>query len=332
MNKQPPPLHHSLLLTARTDGRGHEGELAWSMEFTIFRSRNGFKRHAEWIGIFERRGKTAGEVQRKVFRKTLPLPQNLEEPPSLFENSWKCEGIEFTGSAYTGSIPTSEGELTWNFELEPGHALDFRPLSRWLDFQSVRTQIPVRGHWKLNGRNSGPEAFSWSSSDSAARAVLQRRNDARRIWPTVWFHAQSLRDTSGSLEYCAEGLHARAFGKQGIPFTSVSAFDRLKGIPDSSLCRAVRATMQRIPQGWSFRTEQDGRELRGRIEVEPKHWISIRHEDVEGFVFYRTSSRMARLEILVLEHGKPQGFFSTGLDTSVEWTTRDRPIESPELR
>jgi len=332
MNKPLPSLHHSLILTARTDGRGHEGEVAWSMEFTVFRSENGFKRHAEWVGIFERRGRNAGELLRKVFRKTLALPQELEDPTRLFAGPWKCDGIEYTGNSYSGTIPSSEGELSWNFELEPGHTLDFHPLSRWLDFHTARTQIPVRGSWMLQARNPEAEPFCWSSTEAPARAMIQKRDDSVRIWPTVWFHAQALRDTAASVEHCAEGVHAQPFGKAGPSLTSVSAFERLKGMPDASLWRAVRSNMQRVPQGWSFRTEQDGRELRGRIEVEPKHWISIRHEDVRGSVYYRTSSRMARLEILVLERGKPQGFFSTGLDTWVEWTTRERPIESPELR
>ena len=87
-----------------------------------------------------------------------------------------------------------------------------------------------------------------------------------------------------------------------------------------------------MAQGWSFRTEQEGRELRGKVEVEPKHWVTLRYEDIRGAAFYRSSTRMARMEVLVLDHGKPQGFFSTALDTWLEWTTFHRPVESSDLR
>ncbi|NDD92053.1 hypothetical protein EBZ37_08215, partial [bacterium] len=293
---------------------------------------NGFQHHAQWTGIFEIRGKNASEIRRKVFRKTLPFPEGLDSAQKLWETPWKCDGIEFTGTHYRGTVPSTEGELSWNFELELGHPIDFAPLSPWIRFQTLRTQIPIRGSWKLSSRKGDTENFEWSSSESSARAFLQSRDDARRIWPTIWFHAQGLRDTAANADYCAEGLHARPKSKILPPLTCISAFERLKGIPEKSTWRAFRSSMHKIPQGWSFRTEQEGRELRGKIEVEPKHWVTIRYEDVRGSVFYRSSTRMARMEILVLDHGKPQGFFSTALDTWLEWTTFHRPVESSDLR
>ena len=169
-------------------------------------------------------------------------------------------------------------------------------------------------------------------AEAPATAILQLRDDRRRIVPTVWFHAQSLRDTSTGSLHCAEGLHALPAGRAGPALTSISAFEPLLKSPDVSLWRALRSSMPRQPDGWSFRTEQQGLELRGRIQVEPRHWVTLRHEDVRGRLFYRTSARMARLEVLALERGKPRGFFATPFDTWLEWTTRERPIVSPELR
>lgn len=326
------PLHHSLLFSARSDTPGKEGETAWTMEFTVFRSRNGFRRHAEWTGIFERRSRDSDQLLRKVFRRTLSFPSGLEQPERLLESPWACEGIRFDGRRYSGSIAASDGDLNWNFEIDGGEDLAFRPLERWLPWRTVRTRVPVRGSWSLATRSADGEPFAWSSSEAPATAILQLRDDRRRIVPTVWFHAQSLRDTSTGSLHCAEGLHALPAGRAGPALTSISAFEPLLKSPDVSLWRALRSSMPRQPDGWSFRTEQQGLELRGRIQVEPRHWVTLRHEDVRGRLFYRTSARMARLEVLALERGKPRGFFATPFDTWLEWTTRERPIVSPELR
>ena len=115
------------------------------------------------------------------------------------------------------------------------------------------------------------------------------------------------------------------------PESENNLFSEPMKIRTPSPCSA-RSSMPRQPDGWSFRTEQQGLELRGRIQVEPRHWVTLRHEDVRGRLFYRTSARMARLEVLALERGKPRGFFATPFDSWLEWTTRERPIVSPELR
>jgi hypothetical protein len=331
MNKPLPPLHHSLILTSCTDVHGKEGETAWTMEFTVFRSENGFQRRAEWIGIFEQRGNTAAELRRKVFRKTFPFPEHLENPESLFSTPWQVEGMEFSGTHWIGKVSLSEGDLSWNLDLGLGHQLDYQPLSRWLNSRTLRTQIPLKGFWKLETRRAEGAKFEWSSSESPARAILQKRVDSLRIWPTIWFHAQGIHDPSKNVDHCAEGLHGRPNSLLAPPLTSISAFESLKGLPQISLWRALRSSMTRTSRGWTFRTEQEGRELRGRIEVEPKHWVTLSREDVRGRPIYRTSTRMARLEVLLLERGKPLGFFTTGLDTWLEWTTFRRPSEFPEI-
>ncbi|MBU6374394.1 MAG: hypothetical protein KGQ59_00200 [Bdellovibrionales bacterium] len=302
------------------------------MEFTVFRSTNGFQRNAQWTGIFEFKGKNASEIRRKVFRKTFPFPESLTSRDQLLTTPWSFEGIEFSGTRYKGKILTTEGELHWDFDLELGHTIEFEPLAPLLKVQTLRTQIPIQGQWSLSSNKAENSDFSWSSRNSSARATLQFRDDSKRVWPTVWFHSQSLRDTSGGSEYCAEGLHAHPKLKLLPALTCISAFERLKGIPENSLWRALRSNMHKIAQGWSFRTEQEGRELRGKVEVEPKHWVTLRYEDIRGAAFYRTSTRMARMEVLVLDHGKPMGFFSTALDTWLEWTTFHRPVESSDLR
>ena len=154
------PLHHSLLFSARSDTPGKEGETAWTMEFTVFRSRNGFRRHAEWTGIFERRSRDSDQLLRKVFRRTLSFPSGLEQPERLLESPWACEGIRFDGRRYSGSIAASDGDLNWNFEIDGGEDLAFRPLERWLPWRTVRTRAPVRGSWSLATLSADGKPFA----------------------------------------------------------------------------------------------------------------------------------------------------------------------------
>ncbi len=304
------------------------------MEFTVFRSRNGFFRRAEWVGVFEKRDRGTGEVRRKLFRKTLPFLEDRNTAEDLWGRPWSCDGLSFSGDRYSGSVQSAEGELRWNLELSPGTDPDFSPLSRWLKLRTCQTRIPVRGSWTFTPRSSNEEPLSWSSDESPARGILQTRDDSARIWPTVWFHCQAMRDTGGGVEHLAEGLHARPGSRfSGVlpQLTSIRALDPAGSGSTPSLWQALRTRLESTTGGWTFRSEHAGRELRGRIEADPRHWVTIRHEDFRGEVFYRTTTRMARLEVLALEQGKPQGFFSSGFDTWVEWTTRSRPIASCDL-
>ncbi|MEN9723599.1 MAG: hypothetical protein RJB38_1585 [Pseudomonadota bacterium] len=333
MRKKPKPLHHTLLFTGYTDASAGGPESFWTMEFTVFRSRNGFQRRAEWVGIFEKPSKDGTRLDRKVFRKALAFPEGLESLEDLTSKSWRCDTIHFSPQRYSGRISSSEGELTWDFSIESGYRLDFSPLHPWLHFRTLSTQIPLRGSWALLKKNGESSSFSWNSSESPARAILQRRDESKRVWPTLWFHSQSLRESHApQVNHCAEGLHASPGLTSLANLTSVSAFDTLKTLPRATLWKALRSKLQKQRQGWSFRSDQGGQELRGKIEVDPKHWVTLRYEDVDGKAFYRSSARRARLEIQVLQRGKPQGLYRTGEDMWLEWTTRRPPVEAPELR
>jgi len=305
------------------------------MELIVFRSANGFQRHAEWIGVFERRGKSSGEFQRKVFRKKLPYPEHLENPESLLQTRWSCGDIHFSPDSFSGKVTSTEGDFTWNLSIAGGHPTEFKPIPELLNDQTIRTQIPIQGSWSLQPADANTTPWTWASEGTPCRAILQHRDDSKRVLPSVWFHSQTLREPGSEILHCAEGLQVQLLARTPSWFptlTSICAFEKLKGIPETSLWKSLRARMSKTGQGWTFRAEQGGRELRGKMEVEPKHWITLRHEDVNGSVFYRSSTRMARLEILVLENGKPLGFFMSGLDTLIEWTSRERPLESPEMR
>ncbi len=324
MNKPLPPIHHSMLLNAQA----RDGSVAWSMEFTVFRSRNGFLRRSELTAIFEKRDPSSGTYQRKVIRSLLPFTAGLPSAEAMVTETWSLEGIRSAQGRFSGSASTAAGEFKWDFSLPGGHVLDFSPLPGWVGHKTISTQIPAEGSWKLGD-------WEWSSAATPARVSLHVRNDVAPIAPTVRFHSQFMTDPTGSLVHCADGIHLqpRVAGLGLMPaLTGISAFERLKGHPEFSLWRALRASMKREGRGWSFRCEQDGNELRGKLEVEPKHWVTLRCEDVRGSAFYRTSTRLAQLEILVLSAGKPQGHFRSGYNTWLEWTSTDRPTDSPEIQ
>lgn len=324
MDKPLAPIHHSILINAQA----RDGSVAWSMEFTVFRSRNGFLRRSELTAIIEKRDPLSGSYQRKVVRSLLPFAPGLSSPDSLATETWTLEDIRSAQGRFSGSTRTGSGDFNWDLSLPGGHALEFSPLPGWVTHNTLSTQIPAEGSWKLGD-------WEWNSSATPVRMSLHLRSDVARIAPSVRFHSQFLTDTTGALVHCAEGIHLkpRLAGLGLLPaLTSISAFERLKGRPEFSLWRALRASIKREGRGWTFRCEQDGNELRGKIEVEPKHWVTLRCEDVRGSAFYRTSTRLAQLEILVLSAGKPQGHFRSGYNTWVEWTSTDRPTDSPEIQ
>lgn len=324
-----PPLKHSLVMNAQ----GLDSATGWSFEFSVFRSRNGFVRRAELTAILETRDASSGSLRRRVVKAPLPFPEKLHSPgllvPADPEKAWECDGVRFDGTRFAGRVRASEGDFEWDLELGRGHPLDFSPIPRRIGHQTLCTQIPITGIWSLGDQ-------SWNSSKSGpVHASLHIRNEPANIPEVVAFHSQFLHDSSGTPLHCADGMHTKG-ASQGLRWlpglTSISAFDRLKGNPRFSLWRAIRARMLRSAGGWTFRTEQDGIELRGKIEVEPRHWITLRCEDAEGAPFFRTSTRFASLEILALVNSKPQGLFRSGLNTWLEWTTREVPQDSADVR
>lgn len=319
-----PPLKHSLVLNVQ----GLDSIPGWSLEFSVFRSRNGFVRRAELTAILESRDSSNGALRRKVVKASLPFPEKLQTPQSLL-GDWECDGIRFTGSRFSGKVRAAEGDFEWDLELGRGHPLDFSPIPRRIGYQTLRTQIPLQGSWRLAD-------LAWSSTGSQpVTASLHFRDEPARIPEVVAFHSQFLHDSSRTPLHCADGMHAKGWFRglnQAPPLTSIQAFDRLKGNPRFSLWRALRSRMFRSGRGWSFRTEQDGIELRGKIEVESRHWITLRCEDCEGAPFFRTSTRFASLEILALSNGKPQGLYRSHSNTWLEWTTREVPLDSSDLR
>jgi len=324
MNAPLPPLHHSLLLNAQAE----DGSMGCSLEFGIFRSKNGFVSRAEITAILEIRDPQSGTYQRKVFRAPLPFPDHLQSAQSLVEQDWECEGIRFSKTHFSGKVQAPTGDLEWNFEIRDGHPVDFSPLPKHVQHRTLRTQIPLQGSCKLGD-------IHWNSQNTPARASLHIRSDVGRIPMSVRFHAQFLAESGSKLLHCADGMHAKGLSgplRLLPPLTSIQAFEALKGNPKVSLWRAARAKMTRVAGGWTFRSDQNGLELRGKIEVEPKHWITLRCEDSEGATFYRTSVRFARLEILVLSNGKPQGLYRSGSNTWLEWTSREAPPDSAETR
>jgi hypothetical protein len=325
MKKLPAPLHHSLILNAQAP----DGSVAWSIEYVVLRSSNGFVRRSEVNAILEKREPGTALLRRKVVRAQLPLPEGLDSPEGLALKPWGVGQIRWEASRFAGQVRALEGELSWDLSFEEGYPLDFAPLPGWLGHRTLRTQIPLKGSWNLGD-------LSWSSDESprGAMASIHVRNDVGGIIPSVWFHSQFLTESSGGRLHCADGLQSRAI-KGGLPvlpaLTRISAFEELKGNPRFSLWRALRASMRQEPRGWSFRSDQARQELRGKIEVESKNWITLRCEDIRGSAFYRTSSRMADLDILTLESGKPQGHFRAPRSSWVEWTSLERP-EFAEVR
>jgi len=306
LNPPAAPLHHSLVLSASSADPQNAGQVAFRFEFTIFRSRNGFHQGAECAVILERRGNSPAEFQRVVMRKALPFPQPIPDSEALITSAWSCESIQFEPRRFSGSFSTAEGTLDWNLDASGGHEIEYRPVP-WLSSSRTRcTQIPLQGSWRFTPASSALVPMDWNASQVPVRAALQSREEAVRVLPSLWFHSQSLRETGTELLHCAEGLQVQT----RLPLTGIAAFDRLKGNPSDTLWSALRSRLSRNSTGWTFRMEQSGRELRGRIEVDPRHWVTLRHEDVRGRSFFRTTARMARLEILVLDHGRPQGLFS----------------------
>ncbi len=320
MKRPPAPLHHSLIMNAQAA----DGSVAWTLEFVVLRSSNGFVRRSELNAIVEKRDGSQGALKRKVIRAQLPFPEGLENPEDLASKPWTLGSIRCEGSRFSGQVRALEGEFSWDFIFAEGHPLDFKPLPGWVDHQTLKTQIPLKGSWSLGD-------LAWSTEESGEQGVLasiHMRNDVKGVVPAVWFHSQFLTETTGGLRHCTEGMHAVALkgGVQVLPtLTRIAAFDTLKGNPRFSLWRALRARMKQEPRGWSFRADQSGLELRGSLEFESKNWVTLRYEDIRGSVFYRTSTRVADLEVLTLQAGKPQGHFRSPRSTWLEWTSLERP-------
>jgi len=310
MKKALPPIHHSLLLNAQSA----DSSTAWSMEFTVLRSQNGFTRRSELTAILEKRDPQSGSLLRKIVRLQLPFPEDLTSPQDLVGKAWSLGQIRSQDSCFSGQVRAPDGDFIWDLAFPNGHPLDYSPLPRWVHHHTLSTQIPIQGSWQIGD-------WKWSSQQTPVLGSLHIRQDLGRIFPTVRFHSQLLRESAGGVQHCADGIHIPIFPA----LTQIAAFDALKGNPHLSLWRALRSRMQRDDRGWHFRAEQGKQELRGKLEVEPKHWTSLRFEDTRGSVFYRTSTRMAELEILVLSRGKPQGHFKSSKTTWLEWTSRTRP-------
>ncbi len=297
-----------------------------SFEFTVVRSANGFVRRTEFTAILEKRDRATGSPLRKVIRAQLPFLETLQDPADLFQKNWNIDSVSHErtpqASRFRGRVRTTDGDFFWDLSLGGGVDLQFCPLPGWVEHQTLATQTSVQGSWSLG-------EFKWSSAEDPALASVHLRGEAPRVSPSVCFHSQTLTDAAGAPPQLADGLSAtpQRFGMQIFPtLTRICAFESLQSALPFSLWQAIRSSMSEDGRGgWTFRTEKSGLEMRGRISAEPKDWVTLRCEDVHGAAFYRTSTRRADLEILVLSHGKPQGHFRSLRSTWLEQTQLEKP-------
>jgi hypothetical protein len=284
---------------------------AFSIQFSILSSKNGFKKIAEIFVLFFQKNKNH-TIKKLGIKQTYPLhsfhPTDENQPSlqlAIANNILRSDETQ-------GAVQANTHQIHWNLQFSSKEN-PLHPTHMYAQYQLLTS-----GTLTINGESILLEQ---------APGMRGYFNHTKKRHSWIWSHCNAFLDETGTpSSLLFEGLRSKLqLGPLlGPALSSFYFFYRNQPYLFNTWKDSFFVQSKDDLNTWQFRLDRGALSFRGMIRAESNEFIGVSREDIYGSILYSSSSEMAHATLHVYRNGKLEASFVAPGTASFEMVSREK--------